>query len=109
MLCCHYMAPNHTRQATGTCCKYSTCAFWHWAGGPWSLVKSGIQAIIACQSNGYKEALLEQAQGIRMSPSAKPTIRESIPCQRWQRKGTAAETLSEDDLNRLTQDYNLWK
>ncbi|PJG81919.1 MlaA family lipoprotein [Caviibacterium pharyngocola] len=51
------------RQATGTTLNVgATYPFWHWVGGPWSLVKSGIQAIDTRAKALDKEALLNQAQ-----------------------------------------------
>lgn len=51
------------RQATGSAVDMAyTYPFWQWVGGPWSLVKSGIQGIDKRAKAIDKEVLLEQAQ-----------------------------------------------
>ncbi|TDQ56151.1 phospholipid-binding lipoprotein MlaA [Mesocricetibacter intestinalis] len=51
------------RQATGSAVDMGyTYPFWHWVGGPWSLVKYGIQGIDKRAKAIGQEALLEQAQ-----------------------------------------------
>lgn len=51
------------RQGTGAVVDSAyTYPFWQWVGGPWSLVKFGIQGIDSRAKVMDKEALLEQAQ-----------------------------------------------
>ena len=93
--------PTTPRQATGTAVNTGyTYAFWHWAGGPWSLVKSGIQAIDGRAKAMDKEALLEQAQDPYV------TFREAYYQNLEYRAKDGKvqqtqETLSEDDLKNI--------
>ncbi|HBO38127.1 MAG TPA: hypothetical protein DD638_05645, partial [Pasteurellaceae bacterium] len=51
------------REATGTAVDtIYVYPFWHWVGGPWSWVKSGVQVIDSRAKAMDREALLEQAQ-----------------------------------------------
>lgn len=89
------------RQATGSAAGFAaTAPFWSWVGGPWSLVKTGIQAVDARAQAMDKEALLEQAQDPYV------TFREgyyqSLEYRVKDGKvGGSSESLSQDELNEI--------
>lgn len=90
------------RQLTGTVVNSAYAyPFWSWAGGPWSLVKSGIQTIDARAEAMDKEALLEQAQDPYV------TFREAyyqnleFRAKDGNVEKKTEETLSQDDLNSI--------
>lgn len=93
--------PTTPRQATGTAADIGAMyPFWHWVGGPWALVKSGIQAIDTRAKALDKQALLDQAQDPYV------TFREAYYQNLEYRVSdgkvkAAQETLSQEELNEV--------
>ncbi|WP_386688370.1 VacJ family lipoprotein [Lonepinella sp. MS14437] len=79
-----------------------TYPFWHWVGGAWSLVKTGVQVVDTRAKAMDKEALLDQAQDPYI------TFREAY-YQNLEYKATDGNVkiketgLSEDDLNSIDE------
>lgn len=71
--------------------------FWNWVGGPWSLVKWGVQGIDSRAKAMDKEALLEQAQDPYVA--FREAYYQNLEFRATDGKGTEAkETLSQDEL-----------
>ncbi len=92
-----------TRQAPGAVVDAAyTYPFWQWAGGPWSLVKSGIQAVDTRAKALDKEALLEQAQDPYIT--FREAYYQNLEFKVNGEKGSSQTTpvgLSEEDLNSI--------
>ncbi|TCP97245.1 phospholipid-binding lipoprotein MlaA [Cricetibacter osteomyelitidis] len=77
-----------------------TYPFWDWVGGPWSLVKYGVQAVDSRAKAMDKEALLEQAQDPYIT--FREAYFQNLDFRATDGKGQEVkETLSQEELNSI--------
>ncbi|MCK3658117.1 hypothetical protein A4G18_05170 [Pasteurellaceae bacterium Pebbles2] len=77
-----------------------TYPFWNWVGGPWSLVKMGVQKVDQRAKAMDKEALLEQAQDPYIT--FREAYYQNLEYRATDGKVKAKETgLSQEDLNSI--------
>lgn len=78
-----------------------TYPFWHWAGGPWTFIKSGIQVIDARANAMDKEAMLKQAQDPYVTFREAHYQNLDFRAKDGNIEKQADDPLSQDDLNSI--------